>query len=324
VPGAQLRARLEAHLRDHQPALKLEPGHYALLYELEPGYIEERLQSIAANWDGVGFVLGNEYGAEPHGGGILALLLEHWRPDSRPAALEDAFWFAGNGKRLRLAEIYRGHQRQLFLPVSGRSADAIDGQLPGTPQLPRMRFRHSSRPEPIETDAYSFLRLLVAHEADLAATWINHLGQELSVDLLLGNVRGHYLSDRGPDAEVADHSNLHLVELLLAYDRRRGDERGAEEVKRRFLEVELARRDFEGEAAVEALAHYAESLGLLLADPRVGWRPEERERVTIWLGELERDRMPDLDAVPLQELSHLLRGLRLVDEHRARLEAAAP
>jgi hypothetical protein len=323
VPGAALRARLEAHLRDREAELREEPGHYVLLHEVGPGYVEERLRSIAVTWDGVGFVLGNEYGAEPHGGGILALILERWRPGSRPARLEDAFLFPGNGKSLRLAEIYQGHRRQLFLPVPGRSAGAIDGEIPATPQLPRLRFRYPTRSDPIETDAYSFLRLLVAREPDPGATWTNHLGQELSVDRLLENVRGHYLGERGPEAEVADHSNLHLVELLLAYDRRRRDVGGSEEVKRRFLEVELARRDFEGADGIEALAHYAESLGLLLADPRVAWRPEERGRVRDWLGALER-RLPDLDAAPLAELAHLLRGLRLVDEHRTRLDLLPP
>lgn len=319
IPGTQLRARLEQHLEARRAALLEEPTHYALVFELEQPALLEFMKQIQFHVDGSDYVLGVEAGPEIHGGGVLALLLDLWRPEGRPSRLEDVFWFAPNRRSLELREIYRSHKRQIFLPVPGKAADQIDGDLPETPQLPRMRFRYWTQEAPVETDAYKFLGLLLRFEAESAATWHNHLGQELSLDLLLSNVRGHYLAERSPASEVADHSNLHLVELLLAWQRRRGDDRGAEEVKRRFLEVALSRRDFGGEAGTEALGHYAESLGLLLADPHLAWRPEERARVRAWLAELERERFRDLDAVQPQFLAHLLRGLRLVEAYRTRL-----
>jgi hypothetical protein len=185
-----------------------------------------------------------------------------------------------------------------------------------------MRFRYWTAEKFIETDAYKFLGLLIAHQEDWAATWLNHLHQELSLDLLLRNTRRYYLANRSTDRELADHSHLHLVELLLAYDRRRGAGRSSNEIKRRFLEVELAREEFEGDDGSEALGHYVESLGLLLENPHVTWQPDEGKQVMGWLRKLERDRFHDLDAVPIQHLSHLLKGLRLVGESRARLDHA--
>jgi hypothetical protein len=183
-----------------------------------------------------------------------------------------------------------------------------------------MRSRYWSLPAPAESDAYKFLGLLVAHQEDPAATWTNHLHQTLSVDLLLRNTRDYYLTNRTTAGELADHSNLHLVEVLLAWDRRRGEPHGADAIKRRFLEVELARTRFEGEDGSEALAHYVQSLGRLVADPRVSWQPDEKRRVKGWLRKLEREHFQDLEAARLEHLAHLLKGLRLIGENEARLE----
>ena len=144
------------------------------------------------------------------------------------------------------------------------------------------------------------------------------------MDLLLRNARSRYLAERSPDIEREDHSYLHLVELLLAYDRRRGDERDPNEIKRHFLRVDLAREDFAGDAGSEALAHYVESLGLLLDDPATTWEPDERRRVVAWLSTLEQDRFRDLGPVPIQHLSHVLKGLRLVQKNQDRLVPGGP
>jgi hypothetical protein len=319
-PGARLRERLEASLTSRKAELQEAPGHYGLVFEIEQADLLEFMTQIRFHRDGGDFVLGVDHAPETHGGGVLALLLDAWRPAGRAARLTDAFPFGAKRQSLELEKIYRGHARQIFLPVPEREADAIIGELPASPVLPRMRFRYWTEPEPFETDAYRFLSLLLTHEDDLAETWSNHLGQELSVDLLLDNARGHYLALRDTGAERADHSHLHLVELLLAYDRRRPSRSGADEIKRRFLEVELARESFEGEDGSEALAHYVESLGVLLADPRIHWRGDEKRRLTTWLRRLERDRIRELDHLPLQHQSHLLRGLRLIAAHRDRLE----
>jgi hypothetical protein len=320
LPGGRLRARVEAHLEARKEVLKESLAHYGLIFEVEQQDLEIFMKQVSFHWDGTGFALGTEYGPEVHGGGLLAFLLDHWTPDSRPARLEDEFRFRTNPRGVRLEEIYRGHRRQIFLPVPGRRAAEIRGELPAAPQLPRMRSGFRSGSEPEESDAYEFLGLLVAHEPDPSATWKNHLGQELSVELLLGNTRDYYLTNRTTAGELADHSHLHLVEVLLAWERRRSGARDADAIKRRFLEVEIAREKLEGDEGDEALGHYVESLGLLVADAGVSWRPDEKQRVTEWLRRLERDRFDDLEPVRLQHLTHLLKGLRLIAEHRTRLE----
>ena len=163
-----------------------------------------------------------------------------------------------------------------------------------------------------ETDAYALLGLLLRFEPDPAASWRNHLEQELSVDRLLAAARAVYLSGPPVGDAIDDHTKLHLVELLLAHDALRPPGPGANAVKERFLAVELGRERFDGEVGSEVLAHTVESLGRLLASPRVSWTPEEARRVRRWLLVLERDRYPDLDRVPLQHLAHTLEGLRLV------------
>jgi len=208
--------------------------------------------------------------------------------------------------------------------VPGREAEAIGRAIPSRPQLARMRFLAGSDDAPVvERDAYSFLRLLVAHEGDFAATWENHLGQPLSVDLLLGHAWQRYLEEPSTRAEERDHSYLHLVEILLAYVDRAAEDGtrrarfDANAIKRRFLAGELARPV--DEVDDERLVHYAESLGWLLANSRVTWDADEQARAAGWLRELEEDRFADLEDVKAGYLSHLLRGLRMVRSHEDRL-----
>jgi hypothetical protein len=110
------------------------------------------------------------------------------------------------------------------------------------------------------------------------------------------------------------------VELLLAFERRSGEPDGTDAIKGRFLEVELSRWGFEGDDGNEALGHYVESLGLLVADPNITWQPSEKQRVSDWLRKREQDRFHDLEAVRLPHLAHLLKGLRQIGENRTRLE----
>jgi hypothetical protein len=43
--------------------------------------------------------------------------------------------------------------------------------------------------------------------------------------------------------------------------------------------------------------------------------------VNAWLERLEKERFPDLAAVEGAELTHLVKGLRLLRTHRSRLDA---
>jgi hypothetical protein len=328
-PGMQLQARLETHLQNQRTALRETLEHYALIFDdVSQQDLKAYLRPVQFFGLGDSFVLGTQQGFEPHGGGLLRLIWTWWRPDSRAAQPGDRFWFEPNRAGLELGRIYRGHQRQIFLPVPGKVPDEVRGEIPQSGQLPRMRFAGPSWPtSAVEVDSYHFLALLMDRQQDYRETWTNQLGQQLSTDLLLQNAWDFYLASPVADLEPDDHSALHLVEILLEFNRRR-EQGGAaparrldpNAIKRRFLAIELARDTFPEDDETLLLGHYVESLGYLLADPHVEWSADERKRVRDWLGALERDRFRDLGAVKPRRLSHLLLGLRLIAEHRAELE----
>ena len=72
--------------------------------------------------------------------------------------------------------------------------------------------------------------------------------------------------------------------------------------------------------ASEALGHYVESVGFLLADPDILWTTAEKKKVRAWLRDLEAVRLSEIDDVPVQHLAHLLHGLRLIDSNAGRLQ----
>jgi hypothetical protein len=306
VPEPDLEARVAAVLEREKARLVEDLGHYALVFSVEQEQLLAFMRQVRVFGDVDELVLGTAQGFESHGGGLLALLLELWRPEGRAAKLGDRFAFEASGAILPLSAIYASHRGQILLPAP------LD-----TPQLARMLFRVPGVP-PVEADAYQFLGLLLANEGDLERTWTNAQGQSLSVELVLDHARRHYLASRDSASEPVDHSNLHMVELLLAASRRAGDD--PEPIQRRFFDVELQRRDFDPEDAALLLGHYTESLGRLVADPRVDWTGREKQLAIDWLGWLEATHFRDLDGIAPRHLTHLLLGLRLVRVYGPRIE----
>jgi hypothetical protein len=322
VAGAELRARAETQLLKQREALSESIGHYGLVFDVEQDELQRFLAQIWLRRDGSDIVMGSVDGVELHGGGVLGLIAEYWRPDSRRPRLSDRYPFSWSRGPVALEEIYQSHRNQIFLPVPGLTMDGIDGELPGSPQLPRMRFEYAARGglETSEADSYTFLGLLVAYEPDRAATWTNRLNQRLSVDSLLRNAWDHYVVHRNAKEEFDDHSYLHLMEILLAYQRTGELQRDPNEIKQRFLTTELRRTEFGGYEASEALGHYVESLGLLLTEPNIAWSDDEKRQVRDWLDDLETKRLREVEGLPVRHLAHLARGLRLVEENAARLQ----
>ena len=318
-PGRQLAERVESHLEREKARLAEDPAHYGLVFPVEQADLLAFLRQIRVFGDDHALVLGTAVGFESHGGGLLALLLDHWRPQGRAAELSDRFPFEKSGASIPLAAIYASHRSQIFLPVPGTPTGEIRGAIPDAPQLARLLFQIPGGVA-VEADAYLFLGQLIAREADLSAAWTNALGQRLSTELLFEHARRYYLVSRDGAAEPADHSNLHLVELLLAASRRRGQD--PEEIQQHFLGTELRRRVFDADDATLLLGHHAESLGRLLADPRVQWSPQETAQARDWLGWLEESQFRDLADVLPRRLTHLLLGLRLMREHAGRLARA--
>jgi len=76
----------------------------------------------------------------------------------------------------------------------------------------------------------------------------------------------------------------------------------------------------EARLASEALGHYVESLGLLLAEPGVSWTKADKTKVCAWLRDLETARLAEVDAVPVQHLAHLVSGLTQIEANKDRLQ----
>ncbi|MGH7289266.1 MAG: hypothetical protein ACREI8_14740 [Myxococcota bacterium] len=318
-PGMRLLARVEARLEQEKAALKPLLAHYGLVFPVEPADLNAFMRQVRFHGEGPDLVLGTDYGPESHGGGLLRLLFDYWRPDARTPRLDDQYWFEANRRDLALGRIYAAGREQIFLPVPGRAAEETGAELPRSPQLPRMLFRFSLPGGParlVEADAYKFVSLLIELEPARTRSWLNRTAQPLSLDLLMRHVREHYLASGASAAEPPDHSNLHLVELLAAF----GSDLGP--VQQHFLTVELAQAAFDAEDERYLLAHYAESLGQLLGVPGLRWHDDGKLRVRSWLEELERSRFRDVagHANELEALCHLAKGLRSVRTHRAKLE----
>jgi hypothetical protein len=325
VPGEQLLARAEARLARERDALRPSISHYALVFPVEREELDEALRAVRVHGAGIDLALGTQFALEPHGGGVLRLLFDHWRPAGRAAAAGDRYPFAGAAAPPALGELYAAARARLFLPVPGLAADAAGARLPDTPQLPRLLTRFGLPGGPLrslESDAWKLLGLALRLEPDAARTWTSRSGQALSLALLLRHVRDSELAS-GPHAtEPADHSALHRIELLAAWAARGGDA-GLAAVQRHFLEVALAPRAFDPAPGVAGrlIAHQAESLGHLLGAPSLRWAEPERERVRGWLAGLEAGGSGlDVERDELAELCHLVAGLRAVREHRAVLE----
>jgi hypothetical protein len=302
-PGMRLLARAEARLEREQPALRQTLlDHYALLFPVEPHDLHAFMRHVRFHGDGPDLALGTEFGPESHGGGLLRMLFDLWRPGGRAPRLDDRYRFEANGAELELGRLYRAYQQQLVLPEAG---------------LPRMRFRFGLPGGPqrdVDLDAYKLLSLLIELEPDPAETWTNRAGQTLDLERLLARVRAHYLASAAPSSDPADHSNLHLVELLVAF----GLE--LEPIQVHFLSVDLAQDAFEPKDASFLLSHTAESLGRLLESPALDWSEDEGRRVTAWLEALERTRFLEVEREELESLCHLARGLRSVRAQQAKLD----
>ena len=87
----RLLARVEARLEHEKPALAPMLDHYGLLFPVEPAELHAFLRQTRFHGDGADLALGTEFGPESHGGGLLRLLFDHWRPGARAPRLDDRY-----------------------------------------------------------------------------------------------------------------------------------------------------------------------------------------------------------------------------------------
>jgi hypothetical protein len=316
--------RVAARLESARADLRQSIGHYGLVYGVSQDELHRFMAQIYPRRDGPDIVMAALGGIELHGGGVLELIATLWRPDGRSAELHDAFPFTLSKRAIPLQEIYDSMRMQIFLPVPTIDTEKIAGQLPAFPALPRMRVQHAThgRLETTELDAYNALALLLRYEPDLHDIWENRIGQRISAAVLLDNTWGHYVIPRSAEEEFADHSYLHLVEILLAYNRRLDVDRQRDpnELKKRVLSVEVERTEYGGYEVSEALGHYVESVGFLLAEPDIVWSKTEKTKIRRWLRDRGRVLLDGVDEAPVQHLAHLLRGLARIEANAARLQ----
>lgn len=313
LPGMALLARVEARLERERRALLPSLAHYGLVFPVSQPELHRFMAQIRTHGGGADLSLGTLARPESHGGGLLRLLFDHWRPGGRPARLDDAYPFAADQPAVALRRFYDAGRQQLHLPDS-RS---------GSTALPRMTYRFAgpfAQDRVVDRDAYAFLDLLIALESDPSRTWTNRLGQRLSLETLVQSIRAAYMSRPALRSEPADHSLLHLAELLVAYEEATGSG-GLPAVRRRFVDSELGADDPDPGFATELLGHRAETLGRLLAADELVWRGRDRRSVRDWLAVLETSGFGDVEEVPLQHLAHLAAGLRSVRRHADRLTA---
>jgi hypothetical protein len=316
IAAQELTRRVEAWLA--RPQTRLDLGHAALIRPVDPDTLDAFVAQVRVfGRNEREFVLGTDYGPELHGGATLALLWDHWRPEGRRPVAEDRIFFPRSGVTLALGDLQAAHRHHVYLPAAEGKNPAA---LPRSPALARMQLpRPGGRS--VDVDAWAFLRMAAFHEPDLSRSWTNARGQRLSAETLLDHARRVHRTAVDVPGEPEDHGRLHLVEILLADARRR--QRDPHEIQQRFVRVELARREFDPDDEALLLGHHAESLGRLLAEPRVSWSADDRARARRWLAWLVASRFRDLAKVEPSSLAHLLLGLRLVREHAGRLEPDA-
>jgi hypothetical protein len=115
VAEPDLAARVESALEREKARLAEDLGHYALVFPVEQAQLLAFMRRVRIFGSAHQLVLGTAQGFEPHGGGLLALLLDLWRPEGRAAKLDDRFAFEASGATLPLSAIYASHRSWIFL-----------------------------------------------------------------------------------------------------------------------------------------------------------------------------------------------------------------
>ena len=319
---SRLKPALEAVLNERRVELATDIGHYGLVFTPTPEMLQAFLDQVEAREHRGGFVvtLRNYFdparypARESHGGTFLSALLGFWRPDGRPARLQDRWTFA-NGARV-LDDIYVGHKKQLFIPPNESA-----------PPLPVILLPFESNGKTVveAADAYQVVLLVIEHTPAerFGETWANIVNQSLSVDRVVDQVRTAYLADRRTGVVSADHTSYHAMEILVKHAQKAATKPDFSEVARRFLEVELSETELlKNEMLRDALvSHYIQSLGYLLSYDRLELSAEQKAQVRAWLGTVVRY-FPDsrLEVADVHELAHALHGLRLIEAHADKLE----
>lgn len=326
IPASALRlqASLETTLSDRQAELASDLGHFGLVFPPTQEMVRASLQQVEAREHRGGFVLtrapyfstANFRARESHGGTFLNELLRFWQPEGRKARLQDRYVFA-NGARA-LEDIYLAHKKQLFIPPVEQGVPSFPVML-----LPFATDEGKTVVEP--ADSYQVLLLVLDNTpgAQFGSEWLNIVNRPLSVDSLVAQVRTAYLTNPKPGTLSGDHTSYHALEILVKHAEKSPARPDLQDVKRRFLEVELSETALLENAPLRhgLIAHYLQALGYLLSHERLRLSAGEKAHITAWLGKVEGYYPGNLAQVGgVHELAHALQGLRLIQEHAQKLD----
>lgn len=313
-PAMALLERAEARLDDERELLRPRLGHYGLVFSISQAELAAFMTQIRVHGEGADLTLGVVRQPESHGGAVLALLLDHWRPEARLPRLDDRYPFEARPSGVDLQSLYDAYGQQIGLPKAGSD------------QLPRMRFQFAPSPNAVpldrrwvEADAFAFLGALIQFEPDPSRVWRNRVGQSISLDRLMTELRRGYLASEPPDREPDDHSVLHVVPLLVAYEAAFPGA-GLEEVRDHFVARELAVKRGGSGPFDEVQVHRMEALGALVSAEGLAWSEQDYARVSDWL----RGLGPGTETVAetqLNHLTHLTKGLRALRDSWHRLDS---
>ncbi len=165
-------------------------------------------------------------------------------------------------------------------------------------------------------DSYAYLSVLLREVPveGWSRPWKTIHGEKLSIHAVMrGALEGYRNWDGSTDEGYVhiSHSHLHAPALLLDYFEKTG--RDPNEIKALFLNRELSgdqREEHPDRYSFSIVAHYTESLGLLMDSGAMTWSDADRAVARDWI-----EYALTVYAVAKDqsaELSHMIRGLRLI------------
>lgn len=314
--GGTLRevvAFLEVVVQAEMAAGMWDLSHQANLRRLTPGELQEMLNGgIGCIAAATGCILHDE----THGAVALNILslqggIGPYKPLPIEEHTEHSMRVVGV-EYVSVLQLLEGYKYSITLPppTDRTQLPRIDAQ-DGSGRMTGKRY----------LDAYQFLaaamRLIPVGAWDIP--WITHTGDTLTFRALMDRVADTYLHHYQWTESVPDHGFLHLPALLARYYALAGQDPNI--VKRAFLARELTAvlgKRLEGQS-LSVVGHLTESLGALLAEPKVMWRDAEASMVRAWIQKVKAY-VQTLDPAAVDdECAHLLKGLRLMAQHAAKI-----
>lgn len=280
-----------------------------IIYTVE--YLENGIKIISGT-----FKMG-DCSMQFHGGALVQGLMSFADPEQPIRTLQagdhgdGCFPMEAHETPMTLRKAFEAEKYALEIPQAPEHA-------PDMSQMPVYGFPRGSH----NNDAYHWMLAYLAHVPpdQWDDPWINQHGQELSFSKIMRAATDAYLAHT--KNLPGDHSYLHMVEVLTKYHSTLGNLEQLNAIRDKFLHHELKTdlADFPLLHFSE-VAHYGESLGVLLSNPHIQWSRNDKEIVHRWVYQLRHFITDLLCQHPREsELSHLYKGLELIQQQAHRVD----